>query len=132
VREVLDIYRRVVPGADDVLKQAKDQAETEGFVTTILGRRTRFKDGNRSHKAVNAIIQGTAADIMKQKLVEVHAARKDTGFLLRFTVHDEVDGDVPNIEAAKKVEDILNFQSFPLRIPILWDVATGRNWKECA
>jgi DNA polymerase I-like protein with 3'-5' exonuclease and polymerase domains len=69
---------------------------------------------------------------MKTKLVELHRERKNTGFTLRYTVHDEVDGDVPNEESAKKVTEVLNSQSFPdLKVPILWDVQTGSNWAEC-
>lgn len=111
----------------------QDNFGHRGFVMTILGRRSRFPTGQRVHKALNSIIQGGAADINKQKLVELHAERKKTGFILRYTVHDEVDGDATTPETAKKVEEILNRQSFPeLKVPILWEVGTGRNWKECA
>jgi DNA polymerase I-like protein with 3'-5' exonuclease and polymerase domains len=137
------IYDRELPEAADLLKKAKTLAEGRGYVCTLLGRRVRFplmtrRDGSgtfrdRTHKALNGIVQGGAADINKQKLVELHEARKDTGFLMRFTVHDEVDGDVHDDESAQKVHEILNRQSFPeLSIPILWETGTGANWRECA
>jgi DNA polymerase I-like protein with 3'-5' exonuclease and polymerase domains len=69
---------------------------------------------------------------MKMKLIELHADRKNTGLTMRFTVHDEVDGDVPDVDAACRVGAILDRQSIPTKVPVLWDVATGRNWKECA
>lgn len=132
-REVMDIYDTAVPFAKRVLENAKNLAEKRGYVKTILGRRTRFINGQRSHKGLNAVIQGTAADIMKQKLVELHDERSYTGLKLRYTVHDEVDGDIPDAEHAKRVGEVLNRQSFPeLSIPILWEVGTGKTWKDCA
>ena len=131
-KEINKIYNTQLPEVPVLLEQAKRLAEDRGYVRTLLGRRARFPGGQRSHKALNSVIQGGAADIMKTKLVELHKARKDTGFLLRFTVHDEVDGDVPNLEAAARVGEILNSQSFPdLAVPILWKGATGQNWAAC-
>lgn len=127
------IYDRELSGSKELLKKATSLAETRHYVCTILGRRSRFPNGFRAHKAFNSIDQGSAADIMKQKLVELHAERKTTGFLLRYTVHDEVDGDAQSPETKARVAEILDRQSFPsLKVPILWDVKTGRNWAECA
>ena len=47
----------------------------------------------------------------------------------RITVHDEVDGDVPSDEHAARVAEVLNAQSFPLRVPITWEVETAANWR---
>lgn len=124
------LYRQIIPGVDALLERASHAAETRGYVKTLLGRRTRFPQRERLHKALNGVIQGGAADIMKRKLVELHHARKNTGFVMRMTVHDEVCGDVPDIEAAARVTEILNRQSFDLRVPILWDAKTGANWAE--
>lgn len=130
--QINKIYNEQMPEVPVLLDQAKTLAEQRGYVKTLLGRRSRFPDGKRSHKAFNTVVQGGAADIMKTKLVELHQARKDTGFLLRYTVHDEVDGDVPTQESSQVVAEILNHQSFPdLPIPILWEVATGPTWKDC-
>ena len=49
---------------------------------------------------------------------------------MRQTVHDEVDGDAMNEETAAKVRLILNRQSFNLRVPIVWEVETGRCWAD--
>jgi DNA polymerase I-like protein with 3'-5' exonuclease and polymerase domains len=77
------------------------------------------------------VIQGGAADVMKQKLVELHEARKSTGFLLRATIHDEVIGDAPDQESAALVHAILNRQTFPeVKIPLLWETGVGANWAE--
>lgn len=127
------IYNREMPEVPMLLQEASSLAKTRGYVHTLLGRRMRFTTHyNRYHKAFNGVVQGGAADIMKQKLVELHDARKDTGLLLRFTVHDEVDGDAQLPETKQRVAEILNHQSFPdLLVPILWDVATGVTWKDC-
>jgi DNA polymerase-1 len=127
---ILRIYERMFPEVGKLLKKASNLAKNRGFVRTLLGRRARFPDGDRSHKALNSVIQGGAADIMKIKIVELHKRRAETGLTMRMTVHDEIDGDVPDQESAKKVEKILNEQAFPLKVPILWECSTGSNWAE--
>ena len=82
--------------------------------------------GHAERQAINSPIQGSAADLMKLKLVALHEAR--TGLLMRCTVHDEVDGDVPDAESAARVAAVLDAQSVPLRVPITWDVGTGATW----
>jgi DNA polymerase-1 len=130
--QLVDAYNRMFPEVPVLLRKASELAKVRGYVRTVLGRRARFPNGERAHKSLNSVIQGSAADVMKTKLVELHRERKNTGFTLRYTVHDEVDGDVPNEESAKKVTEVLNSQSFPdLKVPILWDVQTGSNWAEC-
>lgn len=130
--EILKIYDKMLPEVDILTKKSTALAETRGFIKSILGRRMRFPNGQRSHKALNGRIIMSEADIVKTKAVELHKARKDTGLLLRFQVHDEFDGDVPNEESAKKVGEILNIQSFKLTVPILWGVNTGTSWGNCA
>jgi DNA polymerase-1 len=126
--EIKRIYDREIPEVKPLLAKASDMAITRGWVKTIMGRRSRFTNGQRAHKALNSIIQGSAADIMKRKLVEVYRTRKQTGVTMRMTVHDELVCDAPTLESARLVEAILNRQSFDLRIPILWDVKVGANW----
>lgn len=129
--EVRQIYDRVLPEVPELLSRASLIAENRGYVKSLLGRRMRFPDKQRLHKALNGRIQMSEADILKVKLVELHKARKWTGLKLRIPVHDEIDGDVADQESAKRVMTILNFQTFPLRIPILWGGGLGANWAEC-
>lgn len=114
---------------DDLIHR---QLPHRGFVKTLLGRRARFPNNYRSHKAFNSVDQGTSADIMKWKIVELHERRKETQFKMRFVVHDSFDGDVPDFHHAMIVKRILDEQTFPvsLRVPILWDVSLGKNWAE--
>ena len=129
-QEFVNIYDSQFPETKRLLKKVSRIAENRGYVRTILGRRFYFEEGQFIHKALSRVIQGTAADIMKTKLKELHQARKFTGLKMRFTVHDEVNGDVPDAEAARRVEAILNTQSISFKVPILWDTGIGANWKE--
>jgi DNA polymerase-1 len=122
------VYKQQLPEVQELLDQARNLAEQRGYVKTILGRRSRFPDKQRTHKALNGVIQGSAADVMKLKLVELHKTRKYTGLTMRLTVHDEVCGDTGSEETAKLVNEVLNRQSLDLKVPILWDVNVGRNW----
>lgn len=134
-------YNRLVPEVKPLLERAQKLAETRGYVMTRMGRRSRFwravPDGqrvvldNRYHKAFNNIDQGTAADYNKVKLVEVHRERKHTGFVMRFTVHDEMDGDAREPDTLAKVREILDRQSWPdMKVQLLWDANLGDNWAE--
>lgn len=152
IKEVLDVYKREIPEAERLIEWAQHLAmdhcdnrcektehsrelhqafEHQGFITTLDGRRGRFIDNYRVHKALNTRIQGGAASIMKRKLVDLHKERKWTNFLMRWTVHDEADGDIPDHEHAKRVQELLNQQAFELRVPILWDLKIGKNWRQC-
>lgn len=133
VLEILKIYDKEMPEVDVLLKKAEGLARERGYIKTIMGRRMRFPNGYRLHKAFNGRIQGSEADIVKTKAVELHRNRKATGLQLCFQVHDEFDGNIPDKECAKRAGDLLNHQSFPqLRIPILWGVKTGTSWGDCA
>lgn len=111
--------------------QLHRQYPHRGYVKTLLGRRSRFPTNYKTYIGLNRVLQGTGADIMKQKLVELHAMRKETGFVMRITNHDAVLGDATTPETLTKVTAALNAQSFPLKVPILWKCGTGRSWAEC-
>jgi DNA polymerase-1 len=126
----VEAYDRAFPEVAMLMRKAMDSARSRGWVKTLTGRRARFLDRQFLHSALNRVIQGQAADINKKKLVEVYKERKRIGFVMRATVHDEMVGDVPDVQAAKMIDDILAEQTTPLNIPILWDGKTGRNWRE--
>jgi DNA polymerase I-like protein with 3'-5' exonuclease and polymerase domains len=145
-KKVRRIYNREIPEVEPLLAQFSHLAKPEcddrckpgdnlhrlykhqGYVETYLGRRARFPNGNRLHKAFNSVDQGTEADYMKTKLIELHERRHETGFILRITNHDEVVGDSPDAVCDHKVDDILNRQSFDLRVPLTWGTGVGPNW----
>jgi len=129
--QIYTTWHRMFPELSKLPSSTEKLARERGYVKTILGRRARFKTAEHmqwAHAALNYVLQGSAADAMKVKLVELHRERKHTGFIMRQTVHDEADGDATTLETAARVREILNRQSFKLRVPIVWEVETGKNW----
>ena len=127
--EFFDKYNKEFPEARVIMNTAIRIAKKKGYVTTLLGRRRRYQPGDRFYSALNAVLQGSAADIMKKKILAVYKNMKTLDFNLRFTVHDEINGDVEPGSDMKKVRELLNTQDFPLRVPILWDCKVGTNWR---
>jgi len=149
IHEIEAAYKQMMPEGEELLDRASHLAKPEcdkycrksdkfhreklphrGYVKTIIGRRSRFPTSYKTYIGLNRVLQGSGADIMKQKLVELHNARKDTGFLMRMTVHDAVGGDAQQPETLERVKTILNEQSFPLRVPVIWECGEGKNWAE--
>ena len=142
----LAAYDRAFPEGRAFLERASRAAKTRGYVRTFLGRRQRYPDcpkhgkGQRGpcptcprfHKAANDVVQGTEADVVKRKIVELHRRRRELGLTLRMVVHDEVVGDVPDAEAAARAAAVLDEQTTALRVSILWAAKTGANWAACA
>lgn len=128
-RPIYELYHQALPEAKQLYRRAKKLAEHHGWVKTVLGRLARFPLKEFCSKAVSRVIQGSAADENKTKLVALRKAK--TGMVLRFTVHDEAYGDVPDEETARMVNEVLNTQILPCRVPLLWTVKTGPNWQEC-
>lgn len=109
--------------------------ERRGYIKTVLGRRARLKEKGKSYIFMNRLMQGSAADVNKVKLLETYNNRATLGInKLRLTLHDELVGDQdPDPKYKARTQELLDTQSLPeLSIPILWDVATGANWRECA
>lgn len=133
---VFEQYHSAIPGISRLTRDASNVAKSRGYVKSILGRRIRFPGGNFVHKAAGLIFQSTAADCLKQKLVELDEFLRstDSGARLLLSVHDEFDLSVP-----KGREDILNeaqkiLESFGpddvinLKVPVVSDRGTGPNW----
>lgn len=149
-KEIEAIYARVLPEGNLLLDRASHLAKFEcdnfckrgdalhrqyphrGFVKTIVGRRSRFPTNYKTYIGLNRVLQGSGADYLKKKSVELHRERKYTGFLMRLTVHDAFGGDAQMRETLARVGEILDRQSFPqLKVPIKWKVGVGKNWAEC-
>ena len=115
----------------------------QGYVTTLLGRRRYLPDlvsRNRvlrqaaERMAVNTVIQGTAADLIKKAMVEVDAALVDADLRSRIIlqVHDELVFEAREVEvdrvaglARTTMQDV-----FQLNVPLVVDVRFGQNWRE--
>jgi DNA polymerase I-like protein with 3'-5' exonuclease and polymerase domains len=129
-------YHESVPGVKAFLTQASNLARSRGYVKTIYGRRIRFPGGMAVHKAGGLVFQGTAADLMKKKLVELNNLYRKTENELVLVVHDEFDLLVPQSKTlsdrvAKRVKAIT--EDIPeLRIPILSKASVGTDWWEAS
>lgn len=138
--EVFKQYHQSVPGIKSLLSKASSVAKSRGFVKTIMGRRIRFPGKKFTHKAGGLIFQGTAADALKVKLVEVHQALKGTGARLLLNVHDELDMSFP-FEGAEKIDKMVGelYNCFDgvkcpihLDIPMRSSSGMGCNWWEAS
>ncbi|HVE76025.1 MAG TPA: DNA polymerase I [Actinomycetota bacterium] len=140
-RTYIDGFFALYPGVRKFLDGVVEQATEEGFTTTMLGRRRyvpELKSRNprvRSlgeRQALNAPIQGSAADIMKLAMVESDKAIKGTESRMVMTVHDELVFEVPSAEieqTAKAVKDAME-NCLELSVPLKVDIAWGPNWAE--
>jgi DNA polymerase I-like protein with 3'-5' exonuclease and polymerase domains len=128
-RKLLAHYDEAFPEAGRLLRKAADLAKKRGFVKTLLNRRRRYPDARRLHSALNAVIQGGAADYFKLKLRELYDARKELDIKLRMPVHDEFVGDLLSLSKQSALQERLDFQSLPLRVPLIWDTKVGTDWR---
>lgn len=135
-KELFAMYHSKFPGAKQILQQASRLARSRGYVKTIYGRRIRFPYGQNTHKAGGLVFQGTAADLMKKKLIELdqYFESEKNGTQLILTVHDEFDVICPRemIDSTKKIMNEIMTNVPELRIPIIADIQSGYNWWEAS
>ncbi len=116
-------------------------AGTNGFATTILGRRReivgirprRYRNLNLPERtAVNSVIQGSAADLIKQAMINVHAKLKEAGHPARMLlqIHDELVFEAPEdqVESLVALAKHEMENAIPVSVPIVVDVKSGDNW----
>lgn len=125
------------PGIRDFQNNAKRVFAHRGYVKTILGRRCRLEDHRFAYKAVSRIIQGSNADILKERMLAadmyLEAEGDQTHMLM--TVHDSLEwqaapGDLGVQHSAELVRICTDVQSAPfnLRVPFIMDVGFGESW----
>ncbi|MBR2972252.1 MAG: DNA polymerase I [Clostridia bacterium] len=136
-------YLMNYPSIDAYLEDVVKNAEKDGFTTTIMGRR-RYIPELKSSKAplrafgkrvaMNAPIQGSAADIMKVAMINVYKALKEAGLDAKIVmqVHDELIIEVKDsdADACKSLLKAEMEKALELSIPLTVDVTTGKNWLE--
>ena len=141
--EFIEQYHQRYQGIREFLDKCVKQAQETGFVQTILGRRRRIPnihDRNKMQRAlaertaINTVIQGSAADLMKVAMVNVHEYIKKNCLQVKLLlqIHDELLFELGESEAAQHAQWIsrLMSQAIPLSVPIVVDIAWGRNWLE--
>lgn len=141
-KQLIDSYYENYPVLKQYIENQIHKAREQGFVETILGRRRYLKDinsrnaivkGHAERNAVNAPIQGSAADIIKIAMIELHQKLNEnfqTKMVLQ--VHDELIFDVPKNEL-NKVEPLIKHTmetAVQLNVPLIVDIGIGENWLE--
>ncbi|MBT8312070.1 MAG: DNA polymerase I, partial [Flavobacteriaceae bacterium] len=142
-RELIDTYYKTYPKLRDYIQEQIDFARENGYVQTVLGRRRYLKDINGSNavvrgaaerNAVNAPIQGSAADIIKIAMIRIHQKLAEGNYKTKMLlqVHDELVFDVykPELEAVKKMIRSEMENAFDLAVPLVVDLGQGSNWLE--
>ena len=141
-QEYIDLYFARYPGVKRYMEETRAQARAQGFVETVFGRRLYLPDINARNKqfqqaaeraAINAPMQGTAADIIKRAMITVDAwCQSSRGARLIMQVHDELVLEVERAradEVATAVRERM-MGAASLKVPLKVDVGTGANWDE--
>lgn len=142
-KDLIDGYFNSYPGVKIYMDESIKKAREKGYVTTLFGRRRYVRDinsrnqvvrGNAERNAINAPIQGSAADIIKIAMIRIHDILKTGKWRSRMIlqVHDELIFDVVPSELEKLREMIINemTNAASLKVPLLVDCGTGKNWLE--
>jgi DNA polymerase I len=141
-QEFIDAYFAGFPAVRRFIDETLARARETGSVKTMMGRRRLVPELNSRNGqiraaaervATNLPIQGSAADILKRAMIDVHAALRSSGHArMILTVHDELLFEARKDEAedvAALVRDRME-KAVPLRVPLTVDVGLGENWKE--
>jgi len=142
-QDYIDLYFNRYPGVKDYMDRTRALAADQGYVETIFGRRLYLPEIRASNfqrrqaaerTAINAPMQGTAADIIKKAMITVHGWLASSNLDTRMTmqVHDELVLEVPegNVqEVASGVEKLMS-SAVELCIPLVVEAGVGDNWDE--
>ncbi|WP_430399989.1 DNA polymerase I [Flavobacterium sp.] len=141
--ELIEAYYKTYPKLRQYIQNQIDFAREEGYVQTVLGRRRYLKDinsanamvrGGAERNAVNAPIQGSAADIIKIAMINIHKRLEKENWQSKMLlqVHDELVFDVHNSEL-EKIQPMIKEEmenAFKLDVPLIVDLGLGKDWLE--
>ena len=149
-KDLLETYHSKVPFVKQLIHHTMDRAQQRGWIRTILGRKCRFnmwepasfgmhkpqtfddacmEHGSRNikraftYKALNKLIQGSAADMTKQAMINL----REAGITPMIQLHDELNVSYENEQGADKVKEIME-QAVPLKVPNKVDFEDGECW----
>ena len=145
--EYISAYFKNFPGIRDYMERIKVEARNNGFVETLFGRRiyiSGLEGGNQARRgfaerqAINAPIQGSAADIIKRVMIRIPAALSQAGFSTKMLlqVHDELIFESPEAEAKSATTLITNIMEtatdpvLKLAVPILAEAGIADSWAD--
>lgn len=127
-----DRYHEMMPFVLPTANKARSVANHRGYVRTLLGRRSRFKFSGGSskrqytHKALNRILQGSGADMIKVAMIVVYQA---LGKIPLLSVHDENNYNIRHEKEAKELAELME-NALPIAVPNRIDAGVGKNWSE--
>ena len=139
--EIIDQYFATFPGIKKYMDNTMASAREKGYVETLMGRRRIIRDINSANgvmrgfaerNAINAPIQGSAADMIKIAMINIYSEFTERKLQSRMTmqVHDELVFDVykPEVEQVKQIVGDLMRTALPLDVPVEVEMNTGDNW----
>lgn len=141
--EIIDTYFETFPGIKKYMDSTMASAREKGYVETLMGRRRIIRDINSANgvmrgfaerNAINAPIQGSAADMIKIAMINIYNEfiRRKLKSRMTMQVHDELVFDVykPEVEQVKQIVGDLMRNALPLDVPVEVEMNTGDNWLE--
>ena len=142
-QEYIDAYLARFPHVQDFIQRTIEQAKRDGYATSLLGRRRptpEIRASNRQTRslgerlAVNFVMQGSNADIIKKSMIAIHRRLRDEGRGARLVlqVHDELLLEVPEAEIGP-VRELVREEmcgAYPLDPPLAVDIGVGDDWSE--
>ena len=142
-KELIEHYFATYPGIHDYIERCKEEASANGYVTTLFGRKRYLPDinsrnavvrGYAERNAVNAPIQGSAADIIKVAMINIYRRMKEEKMrsTMILQVHDELNFSVAQ-EERERVQQIVIEEmqrACTLSVPLTADYGWGANWLE--
>jgi len=142
-QEHMDVYFSRYPSVHDYMEKARKEAAKKGFVETMFGRRVMVPDINSNNvmrkraaerAAINAPLQGTAADIIKLAMICIDRwiANSDVDMVMTMQVHDELIFEVGASDLDAAIEGIRHCMegATTLAVPLIVDMGVGKNWDE--
>jgi len=140
--DYMNVYFERYPGVKNYMNTTREQAKLDGYVETLFGRRLYLPEINASNgmrrqyaerTAINAPMQGTAADIIKRAMISIERwlEEDDAGIHMVMQVHDELVFEIPDkqLEAAQKQIEKLMIDAAELSIPLEVGIGSGLNWE---
>jgi len=142
-KSLIEGYFKTYPAVKEYMDQCIDTARKNGYVQTMFGRRRYLQDihsrnsiirGNAERNAINTPIQGTAAEIIKLAMVNIHQAFNEQNIRSKMIiqVHDELNFDVllHEKEDVKKIVRKSMETAVALKVPLIVEMDAGNNWEE--
>ncbi|MCL1850638.1 MAG: DNA polymerase I [Bacteroidetes bacterium] len=142
-RQLITDYNNSFPKIEQFMNEIVAFAQKHGYVETLLGRRRYIRDINSGNgmlrkaaerNAINAPIQGTAADVIKIAMLRIHKELKNRNLKTKMIlqVHDELVFDVPieELDIIAEIVPALMNSALELQVPLIADLSFGKNWYE--